>query len=311
MSPSKTTVDWLTFRTQAEPPAALDGLRPLYGDIGAHLRLLPLKRGLLGFQQASAVVCGDMAIGRMDYGGESQRGWVRVQIPGKGCEWVKDWDAVESVESLPAAEIRRLDLALTTWAGECTHERVLAAHGAGRFNCGGRTPNLRQIISSDPRAGRTCEVGTRAKSDKFFRAYEKGFQLAAQMHHEGLTHIGGCAIEGIYRNEVELKAENRPIPFEVISQRDSYFAGSYPFLADLLPGVECDILMRRPERAPQMDLQAALSNCRRQFGNTLFTALTAFHGDMGAVMAQILGQDHNPDLLAAGVLQVDHDWAWE
>lgn len=311
MSPAKTTVDWLRFRTQAQPLEALEGLRPMYGDLGQHLRLSPLQRGMLGFQQAAAVQCGEMVLGRMDYGGESQRGWVRVDIPGKGCEWVRDWDAVEEVERLPATELRRVDLALTTWQGECTHEQVVRAHAAGRFNCGGRPPHLRQIVSSDPRAGRTCEVGKREKADKFFRAYEKGFQLAAKIPNLEVTAIDGFPIEGIYRNEVELKAENRPITFDVIPQRDSYFAGSYPFLADLLPGVECDILMRRPERLPQTDLRAALANCRKQFGNTLFTALTAFHGDQGAVLRHIMGKDHNADLLAAGVLMVEHDWAWE
>ena len=51
-------------------------------------------------------------------------GWVRVDIPGKGCEWVQDWCATDAVESLTSAQIRRLDIALTTWDGEVTHDRV-------------------------------------------------------------------------------------------------------------------------------------------------------------------------------------------
>lgn len=309
---AKTTVDWLRFRTQAAPLEALEALKPLYGDIGQHMRLKGLQRGgALGFQQAAQILVGDMALGRMDYGGESQRGWVRVDIPGKGCEWVRDWDALDAVEHLPSTELRRLDLALTTWSGECDHEQVVSAHAAGRFNCGGRPPALQTIVSTDPRAGRTCNVGKREKADKFARCYEKGFELAARFPAGEVTHIDGHAVDGIYRCEVELKAENRPITFDVVSQRDAYFAGSYPFFADLLPGVEADILMRRPERQPQTDLRAALANAKRQFGATFFTALTAFHGDEGALLRQIMGRDHNKDLLAAGVLQVEHDWAWE
>jgi DNA relaxase NicK len=106
---------------------------------------------------------------------------------------------------------------------------------------------------------------------------------------------------------VEFKAAGTDIPWEVIERRDQYFAGAYPFCADILPGVEADILMRRPEREPQIDLQAALDNCRIQFGPTLFTALTAYHGDIMAVWDKVIGKQHNQTLLEAGVLLVDHD----
>jgi hypothetical protein len=64
--------------------------------------------------------------------------------------------------------------------------------------------------------------------------------------------------------------------------------------------------MRRPERAPQIDLATALENCRVQFGPTLFTALMAYHGDIGAVWDKVVGRTHNQNLLEAGVLLVDH-----
>lgn len=310
MSATKTSIDWLRFRTQSQPRDVLEALRPLYRTHPAPLSLEPRQRGALGFQQACSVRLGDVVVGRMDFGGDSQRGWVRVDIPGTGCEWVSDWDGAEAVEALESAELRRVDVALTTWGGEVSHERVVAAHAAGRFECGGRPPSLQQITSSDPRAGRTCNVGKREKADKFFRGYEKGFQLAARFPFE-VVEIDGFPVEDIYRCEVELKAENRPITWDVIERRDQYFAGSYPFLGDLLPGVESDILMRRVERLPQTDLQVALANARKQFGATFFTALHAFHGDQGALLRHIVGKDHNKDLLASGVLMVEHDWAWE
>lgn len=306
----KTTVDWLRFRTQAQPLEGLEALRGMYGDLGGHLKLVHLERGKDGFRQGAALQVADMVLGRVDYGGESQRGWVRWNLTGKACEWVRDWDATEALERLPAAEIRRLDVALTTWDGEVSHEAVEAAHGAGRFSSGGRPPDMQTITSSNERAGRTIYVGQREKSDKFFRAYEKGYELAGKLPpalREGCTHIDGHPIEGIYRCEVELKAESRPIPWEVVERRDQYFAGSYPFCADVLPGIEADILQRRPERAPQADLAAMLEHCRVQYGNALFTALTAYHGDILAVWDKIVGKQHNEALLASGVLLVDHD----
>lgn len=306
---AKTTVDWLRFRTQADPQQGLEALRPLFGDLGRHAYLEHLGRGVMGFKQGCAIKVADLVVGRCDFGGDSQRGWVRFDVPGKGCEWVKDWDALDLVEALPSAEIRRLDIALTTWSGEVGHDTVVSAHEAGRFSSGGRPPALQQITSSDPRAGRTCNVGKRDGADKFFRGYEKGFELVSKMPltlSDSCTHIDGFPVEGIYRCEVELKAENRPIPWEVVERRDQYFAGSYPFCADVLPGVEADILMRRPDRAPQSDLVAALENCRIQYGQTLYTALMAYGGDMTAVWDKIVGTSHSQALVAAGVLMVDH-----
>jgi DNA relaxase NicK len=308
VSGPKTTIDWLRFRTQADVLPGLEALRGLYGDLGDSLKLRHLGKGKDGFQQAAAVLLADLAIGRVDFGGEHMRGWVRWNITGVGCQWVRDWDAIDGLEALPEASLRRADVALTTWQGEVTHEAVKGAHEAGRFTCGGRPPNMRVITNSDPRAGRTCEVGAR-KSDKFFRGYEKGFELASKMGAlaSTVTHIDGFAIEGIFRSEVEFKAETADrVTWDVVHRRDEYFAGAYPFCADILPGIEPDILQRRPDRLPQLELRARLANIRAMWGTTLFTALTVAHGDIGAVWAQIVGDRHNDDMLAAGVLLVDH-----
>lgn len=306
MKPQKTTVDWLRFRVRAEPREVLEALRPMFGGVGHALKVESLPRGILGFQRALSIQIEDMLVGRMDFGGDSQRGWVRVDIHGKGCEWVKDWQAAQQLEALPSAQVRRLDIALTTWDGEVGHDMVVKAHGDGRFITRGRPPVLRQITSSDPRAGRTCYVGKREKSDKFFRAYEKGFELAAKVPCFEISAIDGHAVEDIYRCELELKAESTDIPWEVIERRDQYFAGAYPFCADILPGVEADILMRRPERDPQMDLAAALAHLRAQWGPTLYTALHAYRGDMTAVWDKVVGDHHSRPLIEAGVLLVEH-----
>lgn len=309
MTPQKTTVDWFRFRVKDEPPAILEALRPAYGHLGSYLKLQGLERGILGFQQACTINIADMVLGRMDYGGESQRGWVRVDIGGKGCQFLQDWDETRRIEELESAQLRRLDIALTTWEGQVTHDQVVQAHKAGRFATGGRPPALQQVTSSDPRAGRTCYIGKR-EADKFMRCYEKGFELAAKYGAKmagSVVNIDGKSVEDIYRCEVEFKATGTDIPWEVIERRDQYFAGAYPFCADVLPGVESDILMRRPEREPQIDLKAALENCRVQFGPTLFTALMAYHGDITAVWDKVIGRHHNQSLLEAGVLLVEHD----
>lgn len=304
MSIQKTTVDWLRFRTRSDPGQILEAFRPMFGDYADMLHLGDLGRGLFGFKTSIPILLADVPVARLDYGGESQRDWVRVDVPGKGCGFVADWDAVDSLEELPAAELRRTDIALTTWEGQITHDLVVQAHQDGRFTTNGRPPNLRTIVNSTATEGRTCYIGQRT-SDKFLRCYEKGYELAGKM--PGLTHVDGFPVEDIYRVELELKAENTVVPWDVIGRRDQYFAGSYPFCADILPGVEADILQRRPERAPQRELAAALENLRTQYGATLYTALRAYHGDIGAVWDKVVGTTHNRHLLEAGVLLVEHD----
>jgi DNA relaxase NicK len=306
MTDQKTAIDWFRLRCKCEPPQVLEALRPMFGSVGSLLNLQHLPRGILGFQQGATIRVGDMPVGRLDYGGESQQGWVRTDLSGTGCGWVQDWTAVDSVEQLPHAQLRRLDIALTTWKGEIGHDRVVEAHGAGRFITRGRPPAMRQIISTDPQAGRTCEIGTRERSDKFMRCYEKGFEMAKRSPGVQIASIDGHPVADIYRCEVEFKAVQSDIPWEVIERRDQYFAGAYPFCADVLPGVECDILKRRPEREPQLDLAVALENIRIQYGPTLYTALHAYHGDIGAVWEKILGDRHNQTLVEAGCLMVDH-----
>lgn len=306
MTVQKTSIDWLRFRTQTEPRAILEAIRPMYGVIGSAIKLVHLSHGIMGFKQGAAIQIADMPIGRMDFGGDSQKGWVRVDMTGNACHWVQDWESIGAIEELPSAELRRLDVALTTWDGEVTHEDVVKAHTAGRFITRGRPPAMRQITSSDPRAGRTCEIGTREKAAKFMRCYEKGFEMAGKSVGE-VTHIDGKRVEDIYRCEVEFKAANVEIPWEVVERRDHYFAGAYPFCADVLPNVESDVMMRRPDRAPQADLALALANCRNQFGSILYTALRAYQGDMTAVWDKVVGDHHSQALLEAGVLLVDHE----
>ena len=262
----------------------------------------------MGFQQAALMCASDFVIGRMDYGGDSQRGWVRVDIPGKACQHMMI-DDLSSLEALPATEVRRLDVALTTWDGEITHEQVVQAHASGRFNCGGRTPDLRQITSSNLRAGRTCEVGKRANTLKFMRCYEKGFEMLSKLGRraDGWMSIEGHRVEDIYRCEVEFKADDHTgISWDTIKRRDAYFAGAYPFCADVLPGVDGSRLVRNPDLDIQAALETSLANTRIQSGRILFTALAAYGGDYMAVWDKVVGTAHCPSLLEAGVLLVEH-----
>lgn len=308
MNPQKTGIDWLTFRTQSAPQEALEALRPSFGTLGECLELKSRDRGRYGYKYGSQIVVEDMVLANLDYGGESQRGWCRVDLPGSACQWVEKW-SLDQLCDLERPEPTRVDVALTTWRGEVTHDMVIKAHELGRFTLR-RPPAMQMILNTDHNVGRTCNIGSR-KSDKFMRCYEKGWEmlsaLPSSVDRSSITSVEGFPPADIYRCEVEFKNVTTSIPWDVIERRDEYFAGAYPFCADILPCADTDAMLRRPERLPQRTLEHALENVRVQYGPTLFTALTAYGGDIMAVWERVIGRTHSQSLLEAGVLLVDHD----
>ena len=305
----KTTIDWLTFRCRNDRHSVLDALLPVFGRCADLLSISSALEPKDGWKFADEILLGgDISLGRIDWGGESQRGWVRVILTGEGCAWVQDWKAAAGLEHvLIGAEIRRVDIALTTYAGEVSHKKVVKAFEDGEFTNGGRPPVMRTIVSSDERAGKTCYIGKRENA-KFLRCYEKGFELIKD-YREGkdrVTHIGADRIEDIYRVEVELKAVEKFIPFFTLLQRDDVFAGAYPFCAKLLGMVEGIKLQTLPDFKPVATLDKALENCRISYGNILRTALEALDGDKLAVMERIIGITRSDTLVRAGILTVVH-----
>lgn len=305
---NRTKVDWLGFRTSGQVGPTLDALEAVFSGVPGTFGAPARSSGWMGYEQSRELVLDGMRVGLMAYGGDAQRGWVSVNVTGRGCEWVSDWDAaVDAVSALPDFEFRRVDVALDTFKGEVSHESVLAAHRAGQFTTKGRPPSCKQIRPEDPREGKTIYIGARDQG-KFLRGYEKGYELISKFPSEAralIDDIDGVPIGDIYRLELEQKAKAAALPSDLIDRRDQYFAGAYPYLQKVLD-VEPEIFAQRRERGPQTDLAAALANIRHQYGSTLFTALIAHHGDISAVWEKVVARTHNRALVEAGVLLVDH-----
>ena len=315
----KTSVDWLKFRTLSEPSQALEALRPAFGTAGDLVQFGPQLRGREGWVARKQItLAGDVPIGSVDFGGESQRGWVRFDFPGSGCGWIQDWRHVECMPALvEQASIRRLDIAFTTYQGEVTHEMVINAHDAQQFGNGGRHPFRRVITSDDRWAGRTVYVGNRAGA-KFLRCYEKGLEVISKALATGFKPSDSlmCEFDGygyadplkVYRVEVELKpVDCQVVPWSAVcSERDSVFAGAYPFCASLLPGAMPVVCDRLPDVAPRRALANGLENCRRSYGAIIRAALLAYGGDADRVMRAIASDEPAKALIEAGVLTVDH-----
>lgn len=341
---AKTHVDWFGFRAKDTPDVMVSALSEVVPDHLA-LTLNPRKTGWRSFERSFDLWVTDTRgnpetdcarIGMAMTGGEAVKGWSMFSMSGEGCAWVTDWGRVMDVctDQLQGFELKRVDIALDRFDGSHWHD-VDAAWKAGEFcpPTGGKKPKAKPIDSRRPEDGRTYYVGNR-ESAKFYRGYEKGMQLLGpqmiaaedrdpesfdwaewftktdvrlEKGEDGEYTLRQFEMRDWWRDEVEFKPVDNPLPLDLVEQRDQYFAGAYPYLAKVLPTADTQPLITRRERMPQLELKKLLETVRHQYGNSLFTALHAYHGDIGAVWDRIVGKKHNRALIEAGVLLVDHD----
>lgn len=285
-----TRIDWLGISFKDRRLDAYRFLDGVFRKVG------PVKRepraGIHGFERAEIVTIDDAHVGMLAYGGRSQNGRSYVELSGLGCSLLPDLpDALEHVLALPEPKIKRVDIAADFYHGEVPYEHCLNAYHLGKFTRGVTRPKMQQILPGDPEDGRTLYVGRRG-NDVFFRCYEKG----RKEHHPKFPLWT--------RLEVEYRPSKRPIPFDIIPQRDQFFAGSYPYLAELLPHVQPEVLVS-PQRIANSNLDHALSCIKAQWGPTIFSAVVVNDGDIGAVIEKIIGTEHNPHLVHGGLLLRD------
>ena len=318
----KTTIDWLKFRCKLHPNKILELIRPAFGTVGEMLEIRTGAKPRDGWTSAFDVVIPDHTIAHIDFGGDSQRGWVRFDMPGKGCEWVQDWALLEDAfVSLPDCDIKRVDIAFTTADPSVASDSiVIAAFESGQFGCGGRPPTMRSIVSSDPCAGKTRYIGKR-ENHKFLRCYEKGWELlkglpesAEFLRKPGVSmavdHLGRVNAADLYRVELELKDVDKYIPWTVIGRRDEVFAGAYPFCASLLPGSPHWVMQELPSFKARATLIQSLGNAFRSYGGIWKAAHMAYGGDDAALLELgriMLASEPSPRLVDSGLLTVDHE----
>lgn len=316
---NKTTVDWLRFRTQSDPFKTLEAIRPAFGSVADLVQFGPHQKGKDGWQDRREIVlAGDMVLGAVDYGGESQRGWLRWDMPGGGCEWVQDWAAVAGlVGVLDRAELRRVDLALTTAdPGLVSHEKVLAAHAADLFSSGGRSPKARIVTGSEPTDGRTVYVGSRT-AHKFIRCYEKGREMMVkagvpegvrkQVEQVEFDGLGMVNVADLYRVEVEFKDVDKVLAWAMLTDRDAYFAGANPFCASLLPGAPIRRAQGLPDFGGKLALRVQTEHARRAYGTLIRTLYEVHGGNAQAVLDLLMADKPSEKLVRAGVLTMAHE----
>lgn len=312
----KTHVDWLRYRTQSSPFAVLEVMRP--SSIGGLLELGEQERGKDGWEWRRALRIEDVTVGNIDYGGESQRGWSRVDMPAEGCKWVADWQGLhDGAMTLNRPEIKRLDLALDVFDGSVSHERTTAAYDAGGFTNRGRTPKAREILPKNGGDGRTFYVGRR-EGARFFRCYEKGWEVWSKVPETARCLVGegmlparmmvrGHSIDPAhwYRCEIQLNmADGYCPPWHAVKLSDDYFAGVCPYFAELVPDARRRFVQQVPDFTAKLELEASLEHLRVAYGGVIRAALMA-----GLTEAQVLNtitaERPSERLVKAGVLMLD------
>lgn len=329
-TPQKTSVDWFAFRSKDSLDVLASAIADSFG--GYELFMQPRKGGWMGFEHSADLMLkgahikpGEAArIGLMASGGDAVKGWSMCSLSGIGCGFVADWGQVmEECSGLDSFELKRVDLALDRYDGSHFRE-VQNAWEAGGFSTNGRPPRAKAVTAVGGSGGSTFYVGSR-QGAKFYRGYEKGFQFiepaldkakddeqAFDAHMQLMPctdeHGHRCMVyvRDWWRDEVEFKPVRCTLPLDIVECRDAYFAGSYPYLSRVLPEIEAHLFVKREVKVQQLLLNQALAQIQKQYGPTIYTALMAYDGDITAVFDRIVGNRHNPRLLEAGVMLVEH-----
>lgn len=290
-------VDWLNCTFPA-PELSPDGFVAMLSRILGRPVSGISDRGMLGFDSSIKLYArhGSLTspIGALAFGGESQRGRWLFQLTGTGCHFVRDWESLRDLLEGLDAKLTRVDLAVDFLNGEHTVEEAVMLYQSGGFQLGGRSPSSR--LDGDwlgGEEGRTLYVG-KAKNGKMLRVYEKGRQL-------------GDPSSEWTRFEVQLGNRDRVIPFDVLTDRDAFFAGAYPALSAFVE--EAAETIPTLSKGGETTLGHLLYHLKRCYGKVFGTLLDSTEATNADLVEEVrivgLPRRVNLSSLAAGVTWAD------
>jgi phage replication initiation protein len=145
----------------------------------------------------------------------------------------------------------------------------------GGFNAGGRKPCSscagEWLDGESSTHGRTLYIGNR-HNGKYCRIYEKGKQL-------------GDPESRWTRVEVEWRAQDRLIPYDVLTRPGHYLAGAYPCLTFLS---EEQSIIKTITKAARIAFDAAVKNAKQHVGKTVNLLLNVVGGDYAEVVNRLI-----------------------
>ena len=210
------------------------------------------------FYKQSYVLGRDM--GQICIGG--QRNTILVMLSGKGCSFATEgWERrlyTFLTTIAKRAKLTRIDLAHDDFSGEkisvdwAESQDTNSEKGTG-FQNGARKPNVEHKGNwKRPNGrGRTLNIGSR-ESGMYVRVYEKG-------------RAEGDPEDNWQRAEVEFKASDRILPFDMLLAPSEYFMGSYPCFAELKNDLQPAKIEALKKNAT-ITMKAALGTIKHQYG---------------------------------------------
>ena len=272
-------IDWLrfSFLPSGTTTETLDLLKRYFALwFPLPVNFVPAQKGMFGYKTSYDVMIWKdaefMRVAVVALGGTSTGNTMMVDMSGRGCALVSDWQAVYATLQDLDARITRADTALDLLEG-FTLEQFDDLYRAGEFNCGGRIPSRRYFEGGhmdDLHAnGRTLYLGKKANG-KELCIYEKGKQL------------GDSSSEWL-RIEIRFGNKDRTIPHDIVIDPTTYFAGAFIALEDL---VEC---IKTKIKTDQKDV---LTEERAIVLKRLTHYLVAAYGKTIYQLAHELGMDY-------------------
>jgi phage replication initiation protein len=306
----KTTIDWLAFTCIIDIPA----ITAVVNTIWPNALLIRNKKGLAGYPESYSIHIENVQYGVVGCGASHGRNY--VSLTGVACKTLTHELIAILVDILSLKELdarlTRLDLCLDLFHGELTWDHAYRSYDNGAFKGrkGGRNPQRKVIdLSSDGQnLGRTLYLGRRDGA-VYGRVYEKGLEVFArlpdalrELSYEREEALGSPSpqADSWLRLEVEYKRVENDLSFDMLLNRDVYFAGAYPYFADAL-GLTDGVRPKSMKTDEDVSLIRLMHNARRSYGS-LIHSLVQLGFTPNDVVEHLSSGSDNQRLLRSGLL---------
>lgn len=311
----KTTLDWLAFTC----PKDLPDLCKVIETIWPAALFSQNKRGVVGYPESWSITVDGLAYGVIGLGAPHGRNY--VSLDGTACKSLTDElvELVYEILTLKELDIRltRVDICLDLYRGERTWDHALWAYDRGDFkgSKAGRPPQKKviDVSAGGENLGRTLYIGKRDGA-VYGRIYEKGLEVFANLpedlrdlSHKRELELGevSAKADSWLRLEVEYKRRESDLPFAMLLERDSYFAGAYPYFASAL-GLTDGRRPRGMKSDFDVDLIRMMHNAKRSYGS-LIHSLTQIGFTPDDVVQHLSTGRNNDKLVRSGLLKEVQD----
>lgn len=312
--PQECHIDWISF-TCEETTAILEELAII---LIPEIKVISLKHGQAGYKFIKELNLSGTTIGRIAYGASHGRNL--FTLTGKGTAEINWAIFLKYYQILTEPRISRIDIAHDFFEGEISHDIVMAGYNAGKFKPlkSSRNPSINTITGTDGNGnnkGRTITIGNK-KSGKFIRCYEKGLERFCKLYadlpdnEKPPAELMTCAdvSEGMgeslllnwYRLEVQYGNNDRELNIDMITDRDNYFVGAYPFCEEALKMNTG----KTPPRVPnnlETDIELMLKHMSDQYGSFV-TSLLSMGWKPEQIIQKVANGKQSQRIIKAGAL---------